>query len=412
MLTCNTFIVSATPGRSPLAREKVFAVRRFVPFVTLSYMGAAICPGPATGGPAPPSVASFGAIAESHEVVRLRKPFTPIPRGHPPDHSTIPSDSSSHPKGESFPSGSADELFKRPERERHDFTQFDLDEVLRVFRSNIFGKEYRKPRQIGEYRYLPLKKLSAYAALANATSCIVYRSAPEGHPFGPPLYYLFTGTDVLTFHGNGQLPNLAAKARNAWLSQESAGSRPSIALIGDGTLQDFDAARLTIEMATSEKRSISLQGDPSAVFSFAAPQWLRIELLMIKDRPYEPISWAAVTVAYRNDVYRAEVAYKGRVARLYARTIDVLVELIAVLREFLLEYEHQSGPLSLEAIEAFQARSRARLEALYERRPDLRKEETSTPSADLEEGFSQRRNVKFSRGPFPFRYAEISTHGK
>jgi hypothetical protein len=304
-----------------------------------------------------------------------------------------------------------DDLFKRIERETRNSTPFDWEQALKVFGSKSFGNEYWEPRQIGEHKYLPLPKLATYAALANATSYIVYRSAPEGHPFGPPLYYLFTGTDVFTFHGNGQLPNLAAKARDASRSQNSAGSL-SIALIGEGRLQDFDAARLTVEMATSEKRSASLQRDPSAVFSFAAPRELRIELLRIKDRPYEPISWAAGTVTYHNDAYRAQVAYKGRVVRLYAKTIEVLVELIAVLREFLLGYEHLSEPLSLEAIEAFQAQSKARLEALYERRPDLRKEETSTPSADLEEGFSQRRNVKFSGVRFPFRYVEISGHGK
>jgi hypothetical protein len=74
---------------------------------------------------------------------------------------------------------------------------------------------------------------------------VVHRSIPQEG--AQPIYYLFTGQGpVQQFKGNQQLPELAAQVRKLW---GKTPGRPRLVLAGKGSIEAFDAARLTIELS-------------------------------------------------------------------------------------------------------------------------------------------------------------------
>jgi len=214
---------------------------------------------------------------------------------------------------------------------------------------------------------------------------------------GPAQYFLFTSdkNSPRSFIGNDMLANLSAAALDAWRAA-GGGHPPVVVMYGQGTRQDFDAARLTMEIsALSGPNPFTIGGTDQRSFSFEMPEGFkaRSEKMGLS---YDGRPWRQVEVSYKDGVYTAETTVGGVVYRLFARTKEMLGQMLAALENyFARDLSAESVVLTAEAALRLREYIQSTVDTAYHTNPKLKKEEDGTPGMETEVG-SEVTRVKFA----------------
>jgi hypothetical protein len=147
-----------------------------------------------------------------------------------------------------------------------------------------------------------------------------------------PLYILYPGNaPPQIYKGNSDLLKASAAIKTLW-SGAGGSPPPRIVMMGDGEINDFDAARLTLEAAAGGggRGNLTGPGKPIA-FSFDPPDGPRPP----GDDPiYEGGSWASIAVDRRaDDSYSATHSfYRRGVIKVFAKTLNLVCRMAAAVR--------------------------------------------------------------------------------
>jgi hypothetical protein len=135
-------------------------------------------------------------------------------------------------------------------------------------------------------------------------------------------------------------------------------------------------------------------------FSFEMPEGFKSRSKM--ELPYDGRPWRQVEVSYNDGVYTAETKVGGVVYRFFARTKEMLGQMLAAFENyFVRDLSAESVVLTAEAALRLREYIQSTVDTAYHTNPKLKEEEDGTPSMETKVG-SQVTRVKFAHHVQPW----------
>jgi hypothetical protein len=201
-------------------------------------------------------------------------------------------------------------------------------------------------------------------------SFVVWRL--EGGWKDPPRYYLFTADGPpRSFTGNAELGRLTTELEKVW-RRTGRKPPPRIAMVGDGDPQDFDAARLTMEVSSNGRGGGGRDGNVP-VLNFERPPGDppggQADMFVYDGKP-----WRTLQVAARREGrYSATQSFFDRGKFLiFSKTSELFGKIAAAIRGYVIEPGVQAASRS-EVLAEVESRVKAVAEQAYRENSTLKK---------------------------------------
>jgi hypothetical protein len=189
----------------------------------------------------------------------------------------------------------------------------------------------------------------------------------------PPTYLLVTGSAApRIYEGNSNLHLLALDAATLWKSG-GAPPPPRLVMFGEGQIHDFDAARLTIEVAGAGGGKGPTP--PSDSFLFAPPDGSKPNF-GDDNQHYDGKAWADLRISHDPDGRNRSNQPFGKRGwiEVVSRTATVFGLMTAAVRRVIKDPDAKSAP-SADVIDAVKAAINEELSEAYSEDPKTRDQE-------------------------------------
>jgi hypothetical protein len=214
---------------------------------------------------------------------------------------------------------------------------------------------------------------------------------------GAPLFLLYTGEgQPRAFRGESSLDALGDTVRQMW-SRAGGSPPPTLTFVGDGEVQDFQAAMLTL--AVKARETATVNGRPAAAFSFQKPA----EFADIHSFSAKLSRLDAPDISQEAGHWIGRQRAGNALVTVYTRTAEVLAQMLAYFRASfneLLENDININRLTqadkLKLIDVLKADAEDILHRAYARDASLRSREGGKVRIDISSLGGQATSMEVS----------------
>jgi hypothetical protein len=246
--------------------------------------------------------------------------------------------------------------------------------------------KFRYPDQVFEadVAHMEQYQLAVLAAMKARPPKGIIVQRVEDPEDGAPLFLLYSGqTRPLTFRGESSLGELGNAARQAW-SRAGGSPPPALTFVGDGDVQDLQAAMLTL--AIKAREATEPNGRPAAAFSFQKPA----EFADIDSFSGKLSRLAPPEITRQAGYWVGQQRVGHAIFTVYAKTAEALAQILAYIRATfneLLENDESMDLLSqaqkLQLISDLKADAEEILHRAYSRDSSLQSREGKKVRIDV-----------------------------